>query len=107
MVTIRNDGSRIGEIRNSTIGVYESEPSDIDLELQLAHCSINGKYDKGEPVQVSLKIAYVHRGRPDTISYHRQVTKLVAILKWNREIRKGFSPDIQILHLLPEPQIQD
>lgn len=106
IVSIRNDGSRSGEIRNSIEEVYESEPSNIASKLRFAHGSIDGIYPKGESRQVHLSIAYMDRG-PDTLLRRKQITKLVAILKWNRETRKGFSPDIRILNLIPEPQIQD
>jgi len=106
MITIRNDGSRSGEIRNSVVELYECEPSNLQLGLDIAHGTINGTYEKGKPVQIPLRIAYKDRG-PDTLPQHKQVTKLVAVLKWNREVRNGFSQDARILRLIPGPPIQD
>jgi hypothetical protein len=107
MVSIRNDGSRSGEIRNCAIEVYESEPSDIDLKLHLTHGSIAGIYQKGESHLVPLRIGYMDRAKPNSLLPHKQITKLVAILKWDKEIRKGFNPDIRILSLIPESEISD
>ena len=107
VVSIRNDGSRSGEIRGSTVEVYECEPSNIVLGLHLARGNIDGIYPRGEPRLVTVRIAYVDCVRPDAVLLDKQITKLVAMLKWNREIRKGFAPDIRILNLVPQPQIQN
>jgi hypothetical protein len=102
---IRNEGSRSGEIRNTRVDVFEIRP-DMNPRLAITYCypqNMDGLYEKGKAQNLILTIAYKNPG-PDTHLTYRRVEKLIAILRWEKETRNGFTQDDLRLTLVPEPK---